>query len=672
MQYRFVVFGILAVLMLASVYAQEPAKAVYRINAGGAPFTDIYGNNWRSDAGYFAAGYKQTSDAQIRKTDIDQLYQSCRAVSFGDLKYRFPLPNGKYQVILHFSETSSSDPALKQRWFDVIAENKTVLWSVSIYNEVQTRGALIKIFDIGVSDESLDLIFARRVGEPKVCGIEIISQGGQPALGVSDTEISFNETNVGNTSRPKQIVLRNLGGRTMNLYNISVEGEFIMTARPPYLIPPDSGITFEVSYAPTSEGKIDGILKITSDDPNSPHTIKLSAAGENSFNRKISNGLIAKIYSIDKNVRLLPSFENLNPKWMAVAANVNFPVLKTGFFDAPFKDNFAMLLQGLLSIEEVGNYTFYLTSDDGSRLIIDGKEIVVNDKTHRMKIKTGNINLTKGFHNISVEYFERTDKAGLVLEWKTPSAERTLIPANAYFYDLDAISPFINEVKDFQGPKNGGNTITIYGLGFSSENQVLFGNNSPQEQRIINSSIIQVVAPSGNDTIRIKVITSKGESNGATYSYNDAKTRFHLRLATSGPVNDIYRNKWNSDIVMVSGQRYLLRTEIASTPNDALYQTFRQTNETPLKIKINVPKGEYEINLHFAELSANNSHIGKRVFNVIAQGNYIGTVDIFKEAGTKKALVKTFVTRVDNGTLDIVLTPRNGKPEVSAIEVIGK
>ena len=247
MRYRFVVFGVLAVLLLTSVHAQEPAKAVYRINAGGAPFTDIYGNNWQSDLGHFVEGSVQTSDAAIRKTDIDDLYQSCRYAAGGNsLKYYFPVEKGRYQVILHFAETSSADPALRERWFDVVAENKTVLWGVSIYNEVQTRAALVKAFDVEVSDGILDITFARRVGEPKVCGIEIISKRGSPALGISETELFFNKTAVGNTSNPNQVVIRNLGGRAMNLNNISVEGEFIITAKPPYLIPPDSGVTFEV------------------------------------------------------------------------------------------------------------------------------------------------------------------------------------------------------------------------------------------------------------------------------------------------------------------------------------------------------------------------------------------------------------------------------------------
>ena len=254
-------------IITTHVNAQE--IAVYRVNAGGPAFTDIYGNRWSQDIGYFAAGKSGSSEVAIRKTDIDRLYQSYRYAQSGDLKYTFPVAKGNYEVILHFSETSSGDPFLKTRIFDVKAENKTVLRDISIYGEAQTRGALIKTFQVAVDDSSLNLVFVRKIGEPKVSGIEIIVPIGEPALGLSETEIIFDETIVGNASQPKQVVLRNLGGRTMTLRNMDVEGQFTITARPPYIIPADSGITFDVEYVPSKGGLAEGVIKIQSDDPNS-------------------------------------------------------------------------------------------------------------------------------------------------------------------------------------------------------------------------------------------------------------------------------------------------------------------------------------------------------------------------------------------------------------------
>ena len=45
-------------------------------------------------------------------------------------------------------------------------------------------------------------------------------------------------------------------------------------------------------------------------------------------------------------------------------------------------DQFALRFEGALSIDAEGEYTFWLKSDDGSRLTIDGKVVVDNDGIH--------------------------------------------------------------------------------------------------------------------------------------------------------------------------------------------------------------------------------------------------------------------------------------------------
>ena len=51
-------------------------------------------------------------------------------------------------------------------------------------------------------------------------------------------------------------------------------------------------------------------------------------------------------------------------------------------------------------------YNFYLYSDDGSRLYIDGKLVVDNDGSHSAERKGGHIALEQGMHAIVLQYFE--------------------------------------------------------------------------------------------------------------------------------------------------------------------------------------------------------------------------------------------------------------------------
>lgn len=83
------------------------------------------------------------------------------------------------------------------------------------------------------------------------------------------------------------------------------------------------------------------------------------------------------------------------------------------------EDHFAVIFSSNLIIEKDGYYTFKLSSDDGSKLIIDGKCVINNDGSHSLNPKSGMVQLEKGKHIIKVEYFEDTDGQGLELEFTT-------------------------------------------------------------------------------------------------------------------------------------------------------------------------------------------------------------------------------------------------------------
>lgn len=71
-------------------------------------------------------------------------------------------------------------------------------------------------------------------------------------------------------------------------------------------------------------------------------------------------------------------------------------------------DNYGFRFTGFLDIEENGEYEFYTSSDDGSRLIIDGKVVVNYDGTHGADIRSNKIHIEKGKHAIEILYFEGT------------------------------------------------------------------------------------------------------------------------------------------------------------------------------------------------------------------------------------------------------------------------
>jgi alpha-L-fucosidase len=62
-------------------------------------------------------------------------------------------------------------------------------------------------------------------------------------------------------------------------------------------------------------------------------------------------------------------------------------------------------------------YTFALTSDDGSRLSVDGQLVVDNDGLHSSATKAGEAALAAGLHKIEISWFNNSGGAELKLDW---------------------------------------------------------------------------------------------------------------------------------------------------------------------------------------------------------------------------------------------------------------
>ena len=82
-----------------------------------------------------------------------------------------------------------------------------------------------------------------------------------------------------------------------------------------------------------------------------------------------------------------------------------------------------------------GVYTFYCSSDDGARLLIDGKEVLINDGLHEMVEVSGQAALQKGFHTILVEYFDYGAAEGLELGVEIPGKVREVLSKDLLFHE---------------------------------------------------------------------------------------------------------------------------------------------------------------------------------------------------------------------------------------------
>jgi hexosaminidase len=88
-------------------------------------------------------------------------------------------------------------------------------------------------------------------------------------------------------------------------------------------------------------------------------------------------------------------------------------VLDTGmvmsFNTAPFRKNmhgFGIIYSGFIRIDTDGNYGFSTSSAGGSSLLIDDQPVVDNDGKHGVFDQGGTVPLQKGYHRITIKYFD--------------------------------------------------------------------------------------------------------------------------------------------------------------------------------------------------------------------------------------------------------------------------
>jgi hypothetical protein len=67
---------------------------------------------------------------------------------------------------------------------------------------------------------------------------------------------------------------------------------------------------------------------------------------------------------------------------------------------------FAIRYAGAFRIAAAGDYTFRISSDDGSKVLIDGKQVIANDGQHPPQEARGTVNLAAGDHQMVLEYFQ--------------------------------------------------------------------------------------------------------------------------------------------------------------------------------------------------------------------------------------------------------------------------
>ncbi len=133
-----------------------------------------------------------------------------------------------------------------------------------------------------------------------------------------------------------------------------------------------------------------------------------------------------QIYEVSGIVKL-PDFTTLNSSYEGFVTEFSH---KQALSEDKPKEQIAVVFESYLDILEEGNYTFFTNSDDGSKLYVNGIEIVDNDGDHGVMERSGSLDLTKGKHLVRVEFFNGGGGYHLDVKYKGPNTAKQIIPAN--------------------------------------------------------------------------------------------------------------------------------------------------------------------------------------------------------------------------------------------------
>jgi enterochelin esterase family protein len=151
-----------------------PAAKIIRIKAGQAePVTDADGSVWLADQGFVGGDTIERPDLPIANTRSPDLY---RAERYSMDSFTWPLPNGSYQVKLHFAETYEGITGPGERVFSFNVQGKEFadfdVW-------IKAGGfakAYVETVPAEVTDGTLKITFTPNIQNPQICAIEIIPQ----------------------------------------------------------------------------------------------------------------------------------------------------------------------------------------------------------------------------------------------------------------------------------------------------------------------------------------------------------------------------------------------------------------------------------------------------------------------------------------------------------------
>ncbi|WP_176956091.1 malectin domain-containing carbohydrate-binding protein [Catalinimonas alkaloidigena] len=644
--------------------------STYRINAGG-PTQTVNGVTWTgcqtgNCQGWVAGGFVHTDFGSaisgVQSPLNQNLFQTewtggqTNGVGVGQVAfgYHLPVTNGRYQVRLYFAELNKG--GVGQRVFDVNLEGGAP--ELVSFDIVQAAGsqnvALMRQFELEVSDGVLDIDFIRRVENAKVSAIEVV-----PAPGVArqDYWLEAECAQVGSNWQVHADASASQG------QYVEVQPGLNSGDAAPAAVAANR-VRFSVTVSQAGSYRLYARLRAASGTDDS-FWVRINGGSwikwwqglqtGNSFAwKQVSQGpfsLSAGVNTIDVAYRedgaqldklYLTASENLPAGLGQDASNCTVapnqpPVAAAGadqtVIDTDNNGTQAVQLNGTNSTDLDGTLQSYVWSENGNPLATGA---------------TPTVTLAVGVHQITLTV---TDNRGAT------ATDQVQITVNKPVYNLTVGVSGNGSVSPQSGSYEAGSVVTLTA---TPANGYLFDGWSGAATGTTNPLTLVM---DGNKTLQATFVA-------------EPSAGFTLRLNAGGPTVSYQSETFTAD----QGSGYYNSEHTYSNPGlsvPSLYQTERGStaDQGTLSYAIPVPNGRYTVRTHHAELyfgqSGPAAQAGQRVFSISLEGAVVDPSLDLQVVSGGAPVVRTFTdVEVSDGVLNLVLSATANRPTLAGLEVI--
>ena len=150
-----------------------------------------------------------------------------------------------------------------------------------------------------------------------------------------------------------------------------------------------------------------------------------------------TSGILAEFFDnagISFNAASMPTLIDRVPDHVRLESSFQNPSSSQAYpgLDNRFQNDWGARFSGLIDVPETGNWTFYLTSDDGSELWFGGQSFVTNYGSHGMRERSNSAQFDAGKHDFKIEFFQGGGPHGLELSWSGPNQSKAPVPPSVF------------------------------------------------------------------------------------------------------------------------------------------------------------------------------------------------------------------------------------------------